>query len=508
MNVIPLPNYYKERSGFFKIADTINFGESLEEIASYLIKFLESKTKFLFKKENYAAINLVLDYSLLEEEYHLKITEKELTLSAKSSRGIFYGIQTLKQLLTMVDGEWGFPALEIKDSPRFSYRGFMLDVVRHFFPKEEVFRLIDLISFHKFNYLHLHLSDDQGWRIEIEKYPLLNLIASQRKGTILKTKKIDNIPHQGLYSKNDLKEIVAYAKKRHIEVIPEIDMPGHMNAMLAAYPELLCTGVDKIEVRTHWGISPNILCAGNKLVYDMLENILLEVMEIFPSRFIHIGGDEAPKKNWKNCKLCQEKIKENNLKDEEELQVYFFNHFQKFLSSHNKIAIGWNEILHKNLNKGAVIQHWKPNTNRKTVKYLNLGQRTIISNFMYLYLDYPYAMTPLSKTYNFEPILKGIKKPDNIIGVETPLWTEWVQNRSKIDFQTFPRLAAVSEIAWTEKEHKDYDDFCRRLQALYHHYDELGINYARGMEKQPPLLKRIVETRKWWKDENVEIDKN
>jgi hexosaminidase len=231
-------------------------------------------------------------------------------------------------------------------------------------------------------------------------------------------------------------------------------------------------------------------------------------MEIFPSRFIHIGGDEAPKKNWKNCKLCQEKIKENNLKDEEELQVYFFNHFQKFLSSHNKIAIGWNEILHKNLNKGAVIQHWKPNTNRKTVKYVNLGQRTIISNFMYLYLDYPYAMTPLSKTYNFEPILKGIKKPDNIIGVETPLWTEWVQNRSKIDFQTFPRLAAVSEIAWTEKEHKDYDDFCRRLQALYHHYDELGINYAKGMEKQPPLLKRIVETRKWWKDENVEIDKN
>lgn len=508
MNIIPLPNDYRKKSGFFKLSQaTINYGEELSDSAHVLIDYLKAKTGIQIQKAEYATINLVLDFNLGEEDYQLKIDEENLTLNARSNRGAFYGVQTLKQLLEQGE-DWQFPALEINDSPRFAHRGFMLDVARHFFPKAEILRLIDIIAFHKFNFLHLHLTDDQGWRIEIDKYPRLNQISSTRKGTILKDGSIDNVPHSGYYTKAELREIVAYAASRQIEVIPEIDMPGHMVALLAAYPELLCEGVEeKPEVRTGWGISKNILCAGNDAVYTMLEDILLEIIAIFPCRYLHIGGDEAPKNHWQKCPRCQDKIQKEGLKNEEELQAYFFNHFQAFLKEHNRQAIGWNDCLNEKLHP-TLIQHWKPYTDKKTVKAINSGQRAIISNFFYYYLDYPYAMTPLKKTYCFEPLLKGIKNPENVIGIEAPLWAEWVKNRKKIDFQVFPRLAAVAESAWTEAKNKDYEDFCLRLQSLYRHYDDMGIDYARKKEKKLGIIKRLRGFRAWLKNENSELNNN
>jgi hexosaminidase len=508
MNVIPLPNQYRMSNGFFTLRKaTINYGEELAASAKMLTAHLKEKTGIQIPKAAYATINFILDFNLAEEEYRLQIREDALTLSARNNRGAFYGVQTLKQLLEKAE-DWRFPACEIVDAPRFAHRGFMLDVARHFFPKAEILRLIDLIAFHKFNFLHLHLTDDQGWRIEIDKYPLLSKIASTRKGTILKDGSVDNISHSGYYTKAELREIVAYAAAHQIEVIPEIDMPGHMQALLAAYPELLCEGFpDTIEVRTRWGISKNILCAGNEATYRILEDILREIIEIFPCRYLHIGGDEAPKNHWQQCPRCQEKIRQEGLKDEDELQAHFFNHFQTFLKAQGRTAIGWNDCLNPKLNP-TIIQHWKPNTDKKTVRAVNAGQRAIISNFMYYYLDYPYAMTPLQKTYNFNPILKGIKKPENILGVETPLWTEWVQNRKKIDFQVFPRLAAVSETAWTKAENKDYDDFCLRLQSLYRHYEDLGVNYARNKEKKTGIIKRLSGLRAWLKNEDSELNNN
>jgi hexosaminidase len=509
MKVIPLPLYYEEREGKLLLTDTnFNFSDELTNSANFFSNFLTRNTGLKLKNEKFAQINFLLDFSLGEEEYRLDISEHSLNLSARTDRGAFYGVQTLIQLLDYENGKYFFPEIYIEDAPHFEYRGFMLDIVRHFFDKQEIMRLIELVSLHKFNYFHLHLTDDQGWRIESEKYPRLQEIASRRRGTILKNGTIDGVPHYGYLKKEELKEIVEYAKKHHLEVIPEIDMPGHMNALIAAYPELLCEGVsERPEVRTSWGISKNILCAGNEKTYAMLEDLLLEIIEIFPSRYIHLGGDEAPKNNWKGCSRCQQKIKQENLKDEEALQAYFMNHFRKFLEKHNKTVIGWNDGLHPDLHQDIIIEYWKPGTRKAVINAANSGRKVIMSDFLHLYLDYPYAMTPLAKTYAFEP-LKGLERPENILGVEAPIWTEWVPNRDKLDFQVFPRLAAVAEIAWTAPELKDYDSFVNRLQHLYTIYQRRGVNYAKGKERKPNLLKRIIGTRKWWKNEDSEFLKD
>ena len=276
MKVIPLPLYYEEREGKLLLTDTnFNFSDELTNSANFFSNFLTRNTGLKLKNEKFAQINFLLDFSLGEEEYRLDISEHSLNLSARTDCGAFYGVQTLIQLLDYENGKYFFPEIYIEDAPHFEYRGFMLDIVRHFFDKQEIMRLIELVSLHKFNYFHLHLTDDQGWRIESEKYPRLQEIASRRRGTILKNGTIDGVPHYGYLKKEELKEIVEYAKKHHLEVIPEIDMPGHMNALIAAYPELLCEGVsERPEVRTSWGISKNILCAGNEKTYAMLEDLL------------------------------------------------------------------------------------------------------------------------------------------------------------------------------------------------------------------------------------------
>lgn len=509
MKVIPLPLYHEKREGKLVLADTgFSYSEELANTASIFRDYLRKEAGISLREEKFPKINFLLDFNLRPEEYRLEISEHSLNLSARSDRGALYGVHTLIQLLEYGDGKHYFPAIYIEDAPHFSYRGFMLDIVRHFFDKREIMHLIELASFHKLNYFHLHLTDDQGFRFESEKFPRLNEIGSRRRGTILKDGTEDGIPHGGYLTKEDLREIVAHAKKFHLEIIPEIDLPGHTNAILAAYPELLCEGVNKkVEVRTSWGISKDILCAGNEKTYALLEELLLEIIEIFPSRYIHLGGDEAPKANWKNCHRCQEKIVNENLVDEEALQAHFTNHFGKFLEKHGKTVIVWNDGLHPDLDPKIIIEHWKPGTRKRTVKAANSGRKVIMSDFLHLYLDYPHWMTPLAKTYAFDP-LKGVEKPENILGVEAPLWTEWVASRSKIDFQVFPRLAAAAEVAWTAPELKDYENFVSRLQKLYSLYEKMGVNYARNKEKKPSILKRLAGTRRWWKDEDSEFRKN
>ncbi|MCK9536345.1 MAG: beta-N-acetylhexosaminidase [Bacilli bacterium] len=508
MNIIPLPNSYRNLPGFFFVTEniTINYSQELKPTADMLCLFLEKTTGIKPKQSQYAMINLSLDFSLEYEQYQLFVDTLSIHLAARTNHGAFYGLQTLKQLLTLKDGRHRINCTFIDDRPRFSYRGFMLDVARHFFPKNEIFRLIDLISFHKFNVLHLHLTDDQGWRIESELYPRLTEIGSKRNRTSSRKRKTQDIPHQGFYTKQDLKEIVAYAKSRHIEVIPEIDMPGHMNALIAAYPQTSCLKKE-IEVRGSFGISDITLCPGNMDVYQMLTEIIIEIIDIFESPYFHLGGDEVPKKHWKKCPLCQKMIKDNNLKGENGLATYFLNYFGELLKAHNKIPIIWNDGVDSDTAADTVIQHWKPFTRKKTVKEINHGRKAIISDFLYLYLDYPYSMTPLRKTYQFEPIDKNIRNKENILGVEAPLWTEWVPNQYKLDYQIFPRLAAVAEIAWTEKYNKSYEHFINRLDSFYDYYRRMRVNYAQGKEFPPNIIKRCFNVLLWLRDENNELQK-
>jgi len=509
MKIVPLPLHLEPREGRLDLLDSaFNYSEELANAATIFQDFLKKETGISLRKEKFAKFNFLLDFSLQREEYRLEISENTLTLSAKSDQGALHGVRTLQQLLEYDGGRFYFPAVYIEDAPHFPYRGFMLDIARHFFSKRTIMRLIELASLHKLNFFHLHLSDDQGFRFESEKFPRLTEVGSTRRGTILKDGTVDGVPHSGYLTKADLKEIVAYAERLHIEVIPEIDMPGHMNAVLAAYPELLCEGIkEEIEVRPAWGISKNILCAGNEKTYSLLEELLAEIIEVFPCRYIHLGGDEAPKANWKKCPRCQEKIRKEGLKDEEALQAHFLNHFSKFLEGKGKTVIAWNDGLHPDLDPDIIIEHWKPGTRRKTVKAVNSGRKVVMSDFLHLYLDYPYAMTPLAKTYGFNP-LEGVEKPENILGIEANLWTEWVATPEKIEFQVFPRLAAAAEVGWTAPELKDYDNFLSRLERLYAIYQKKGVNYARGKEKKPNILKRIAGTRRWLRDENAEFREN
>ncbi len=508
MNVIPLPNVFQSLPGSFHVHKdtTINFSGELKATADLLCDFLAESIGSRPKRSNYSSINLTLDFSLEEEQYQLFVDRNSVHLSARTNRGAFYGLQTLKQLATVKDGRLFIDCCIIDDRPRFSYRGFMLDVARHFFPKEEIFRLIDLIAFHKFNVFHLHLTDDQGWRIESEAYPRLTEIGGKRKATYSRRLKGYAGPHQGYYTKADLKEIVAYARSRHIEIIPEIDMPGHMNAFIAAYPDASCLNKE-IDVLSDFGISDITLCPGNKEVYQMLSQVILELIDIFDGPYFHLGGDEVPKKHWKKCPRCQKAIKDFHLKNEKELATHFLNYFAEFLRAHNKTPIFWNDGISEKTSHFAVVQHWKYFTRKKTVKEINRGRRAVLSDYFYLYLDLPYALTPLKKTYQFEPLGKKIKNTANVLGIEAPLWTEWVPDRSKIDFQIFPRLAAVAEIAWTEKENKSYDDFIERLKNLYSHYRKMNVGFAEDKENQPNLFARAWGALSWFQDEDCELRK-
>ena len=435
------------------------------------------------------------------EGYRLEVRPEAIVIEAPGTAGVFYGIQTLRQLLPIeieerrpVSGvDWRVPCLLIEDKPRFSWRGFMLDEGRHFHGKVTVLLTLDLMALQKLNVLHWHLIEDQGWRIEIKKYPKLTEVGSQRAGTskTMLGKQHDRIPHSGFYTQDEIREIVAYAAERRITIVPEIEMPGHSLAALASYPELSCTG-GPFEVATHFGIFPDIYCAGKETVFSFLHEVLDEILELFPSPYIHIGGDEAPKKRWKGCPDCQRRIREEGLKGEHALQFYFTNRIAAYLDSKGRYVMGWNEILQDGLVKSAVVQFWLRGREH-LLEAIRTGKRSVVmSSYLDTYLDHSYKLMPLSRAYGYEPVPADLDENNagSILGLEFPLWSEWVPNRARLDYQTYPRLTAMAETGWTPKDKKDFKDFLRRLESLLGRLDLLGVRYAPLKDAEPPKFKQ------------------
>ena len=428
--------------------------------------------------------------SMGDEAYRLEITPDGASAFAATEKGAFYAGKTLEQLL---DGD-EIPCCVIEDEPAFSYRGFMIDTVRHIVSLEDTKKLIDAAAGVKMNAMHWHLSDDQGWRVQIDKRPLLSEKASVRKASMFGRER-EQEEYGGFFTKEELKEIVEYAKQRYIEVIPEIDVPGHTTAVLHAYPELGCTGKE-VEVAVKQGIYPTVLCAGNDEALALVYDVIDELVEIFPSPYFHIGGDEVPKTAWAACEKCRARKKENGLKSDDELQTWFSNKVAQHLKEKGKTAVVWNDTIKGGTVDGATVQFWMKGKKR-TAKYANEGGRVIVSDFFAYYTDYNYAITPLKKTYNYNPFIKGLKSEGriNIAGVETPTWTEYITNFERYCYLAFPRCTAVAETGWTLPENKDEEDFERRFEIYRKRLENLGITPAQKDEWAVPFLKRFTQAK-------------
>ncbi|MBX7131234.1 MAG: beta-N-acetylhexosaminidase [Fimbriimonadaceae bacterium] len=445
-------------------------------------------------------IRLRIDGSLkglATEGYRLSVTPERVEILAPRAAGVFYGIQSLRQLLPTqafgaygVPKEWAIPAVEIEDMPRFGWRGLMLDTCRHFLPKKEILKFIDLLAMHKMNSLHLHLTEDQGWRIEIKKYPKLTEVGAWRKETMLghyRDGKFDGKPHGGFYTQDDLREIVAYAKKNYINVVPEIEMPGHAQAAIAAYPELGNTG-KKLDVGTTWGVIPNITNAEESTV-KFMQDVLTEVLDIFPSKFIHIGGDEAPKDQWKASPRAQQLIKERGLKDEHELQSWFIRQMDTWLTARGRRLIGWDEILEGGLAPGATVMSWRGVDGG--IAAAQAGHDVVMAPTSHTYLDFyqskdqskePLAIggfLPLEKVYSYDPIPAELQGPQakHVLGAQGQLWAEYIPHADHLEYMAFPRACALSEVVWSPTVGKDYDEFLARLNVHLERLTGQEVNF-------------------------------
>lgn len=496
---MPIPNVYRETryEGSLTIRrDNALFGTGLTGAREGVLAMLALGQPN--KQPGETALRFVHNPALEPEQYAISCGVGGASVDAGSETAAIWAAATIAQLLLEHDGRLPYGLVE--DKPRFGWRGLLVDVCRHFFPVSMLYRLVDLMAYYKFNRLHLHLSDDQGFRFESERYPRLNSVGSWRKSTLKKhgAAAQDGTPHGGYYTKRELSELVAYAKVHGVEVVPELDMPGHAVAMLAAYPELGCFD-EPLEVATHFGVSDyskQLLCAGKEEAIAFVCTLLEELMEVFPFPYIHIGGDEAVKDNWKRCPRCQSRMREMGLKSERELQGHFLNRVNRFLRERGRSAIVWNDGLCANLDADVTAQFWVPFLSGGaglTVRRVNAGGAAINSHCLRVYYDYPYALTPLKKTYCFEPILPGIRRRSEtgVRGIEAAIWTEWIDSEEKLFFNTLPRLAATAETGWTARANKHYSNFLRRLQPHYALYERLNLPYAKGVERPLTLGKRI-----------------
>jgi len=425
----------------------------------------------------------ILKDSLPEGSYRLDITQKRITLTAGSGSGLFYAVQSLLQMMPVNPGHKNFrvPCLTITDRPRFQWRGVHLDVCRHIFPVEFIRKYIDLLAMYKMNVFHWHLTEDQGWRIEIKKYPELTKTGGMRKETMH-----DGIPYGGFYTQDQIKEIVAYAGEKYITIVPEIEMPGHSMAALAAYPRLSCTG-GPFETATTWGVFDDIYCAGNDQVFDFLEDVLTEVMALFPGKYIHIGGDEAPKERWKACPKCQARIKAEGLKDESQLQSYFIRRIEKFLNEHGKNIIGWDEILEGGLAANAAVMSWRGIDGGIAAAKAN--HNAVMTPGDFCYFDRAQGLNgepksiggflPLSTVYSYEPVPEKLSADEAkyIIGAQANMWSEYFETTSYVEYMLLPRLCALSEVVWTPASEKNYTDFSNRLLKHYELLASRNINF-------------------------------
>lgn len=512
-NIIPRPqqvNVSNDAPFTLSAKTVISLGTNSQDMkrnANMLASYIEQATGIrpaIGKSKNGTAIVLTIDKTIANAEgYKLDADAKQIRIAGASAAGVFYGIQTLRKSLPLVNGKASkvsIPAVHITDAPRFAYRGTHLDVSRHFVTADSVRQFIDMLALHNINRFHWHLTDDQGWRIEIKKYPLLTQIGSKRAQTVIghNSGKYDGKPYSGFYTQKQIRDIVKYAADRYITIVPEIDLPGHMQAALAAYPDMGCTG-GPYEVWQKWGVSDNVLCAGNDKTLTFIDNVLKEITQLFPSKYIHVGGDECPKTQWQKCPKCQARIKALNLeaKDghsaEERLQSYIITHASNYLKSLGRNTIGWDEILEGGLAEGATVMSWRGESGG--IAAAKQHHDVVMTPNSYLYFDYyqsldkanePLAIggyLPLETVYSYEPMPKELTADEarHIIGVQANIWTEYMPTFKQMQYMALPRLAALSEVQWSQPALKDYNSFTNRLTEFTHLYDRLGYNYAKHL---------------------------
>lgn len=511
INVIPAPQSLVQHDGFFRLGNGTAFAvkdPDAKTVADFFAAKIKSATGYDVRVgADKGDIVLTLDPSAEvenDEGYQLEVNEKNVTVVAKTPQGLFYGMQTFMQLLpaeiessTAVSGiAWQAPAVSVKDAPRFGYRGILLDPCRHFMPVENIKRYIDVLSLFKINRLHLHLTEDQGWRIEIKKYPKLQEIASKRT-------ECDGTEYGGYYTQEEVKDIVRYAADHFITVVPELEIPGHEMAAIAAYPELSCKG-EAVSPRTIWGVEDIVMCPGKEDMFKFLEDVIDEMVPLFPGEYFHIGGDECPKTSWKNCPLCQKRIREEGLKGdkehsaEEKLQSYVIQRMEKYLAAKGKKIIGWDEILEGGLAPSATVMSWRGEEGG--IAAASMNHAVIMTpgvNGMYIdhYQGDPKlepvgigGYTLLEKTYDYDPVpdtLKALGKEDYVLGVQGNAWSEYFYTEEVRNYRVFPRIIAVAEIGWTNLDRKDYKDFERRINNAYVRLDNHGVNYHIPQPEQP-----------------------
>ncbi|MEI9947304.1 MAG: beta-N-acetylhexosaminidase [Chitinophagaceae bacterium] len=524
LNIVPQPVSVKQPKIAAKFSINSNTvivleGSNLEKTAGYLNDYLQQFYSLQLKIVSTTSSNnaIRLNYERLdapvEGAYIMTVDSKGIYISGDNETGIFYGIQTFIQLLPVgndklktTNNKLDIPFVSIEDQPRFKYRGMHLDVARHFFPVSFVKKYIDYLAFHKLNIFHWHLTDDQGWRIEIKKYPKLTSVGGYRNGTIIGRypgKGNDGIRYGGFYTQEEIKEVVKYAADHYITVIPEIEMPGHASAAIAAYPELSCFPNESTkhsketawsgdttgkQVQQTWGVFEDVFCAGKENTFQFLENALDEVVPLFPSKYIHIGGDESPKDNWKRCPNCQQRIKDNHLKDEHQLQSYFIQRMEKYLNNKGKTIIGWDEILEGGLAPNAVVMSWRGE--QGGIEAAKQKHNAIMTPGNPVYFDHSQTRNedsvtiggynPLEKVYAYEPVAKEMNASDAkyVLGAQANLWTEYILYPSKVEYMVFPRMAALSEVLWGPKAKKDWNGFQKRLEVQFKRYEMWKVSYG------------------------------
>jgi len=476
--------------------ETAKLGETLRE---YLVPATGLSLPIV-RKSSGDSIYLRIDKGMKElgdEGYRLNVSESKIEITASNPAGAFYGIQTLRQLLPVSvygnvkssDTNWVVPCVSIQDQPRFAWRGALLDVGRHFMPKEFVLKFIDLLALHKMNVLHWHLTEDQGWRIEIKKYPKLTSVGAWRKDSMLtySPATYTGLPHGGFYTQDDIREVVRYAAKRFVTVVPEIEMPGHCQAALAAYPELGNTD-QHLEVSTKWGVNENVYNPKDSTI-QFLQDVLSEVLGLFPSKFVHIGGDEVPKTQWHESADAQALMKQRDLKNEHELQSWFVHQMDTYLANHGRRLIGWDEILEGGLAPGATVMSWRGEDGG--IAAAKAGHDVVMTPGNWTYFDHyptrniqdePHAIggyLPLQKVYEYEPVPASLTSEEarHILGVQGQLWTEYIPTPERVEYMAFPRMCALAEVIWSPKDSKNYTDFRRRLDVQMERLRVLNVHY-------------------------------
>lgn len=503
ITVIPKPIKALVSNGKFILSNATRLiydNKQLAKELDYLKSYLKKNNNITLKDTNaYLKENLiVVSYKnthkdSIQGRYELLINAEKIQLTGDSI-GVFYATISLIQLLgDQNKSEIEFPSLVIKDQPHFAWRGMHLDVVRHFFSVDVVKNYIDLLALYKFNTFHWHLTDDQGWRIEIKKYPNLTTKGAYRNGTMIgkySDQKYDAVRYGGFYTQNEIKEVVAYAQKKHITIVPEIEMPGHALAAIAAYPYLSCTG-QQYEVAKGWGVFDEVFCAKDS-TFEFIENVLTEVMALFPGNYIHIGGDECPKTNWKKCSHCQDLIKKEGLKDEHELQSYFIKRIEKFVNANGKQIIGWDEILEGGLAPNAAVMSWRGTEGG--IDAAKQKHKVVMSPGKPCYFDHyqsknkdkePLAIggfNPLDSVYAYDPIPFSLSSEEQtfIMGAQANVWTEYILNPKQLEYMVLPRMCAMAEVLWSYKNsQRNYDDFLKRLTTHSKIWDRMQLNYAK-----------------------------